>query len=424
MSQIGPRGSIHHARRVTGPSRKRLSRLTSVVALATSTLVVTSTGATALDVRGSLAVPLGAPATPTVTSVTPDEGTSLGGTRVTIFGEHLLGVTTVDFGSTAVALKAPNKSKTQINVVSPAGTGTVNVTVSTPEASSEALPGDQFAYQVIPPVVTQVIPASAPVAAQRAVTIRGEDFTGATEVRFGAVSVPFTVGKPTLIKTRAPIATLVGVVNITVTTPEGTSAITPADQYTFEAERPGLESFSPSEGPAAGGNTVILHGVGFLGTTNVRFGGEPVESFEVISDLELAVVPAPHTTESVQVTVTTPKGTSGTCDPMTERCEPPPLKYAFVHPTVTSVYPTSGPLLGGTMITVDGTGFSTKPGVTEVRIGALFASSVECSSISTCTAVVPAAKKAGTRPLEVRVPTNLTGKRDHSEPSEAQFIYE
>jgi len=81
---------------------------------------------------------------PTVTAVRPTSGPTKGGTKVTITGTNLTGVTAVRFGSTsALSFKT---SAAGIRAVSPAGTGTVNVTVVTATGTSPVNPDDQFTY--------------------------------------------------------------------------------------------------------------------------------------------------------------------------------------------------------------------------------------------------------------------------------------
>jgi hypothetical protein len=61
--------------------------------------------------------------------VSPAKGTTKGGTKVTIHGTNFTGVTAVHFGSKpATSLKVI--SATELTVSSPAGTGTVHVTVT------------------------------------------------------------------------------------------------------------------------------------------------------------------------------------------------------------------------------------------------------------------------------------------------------
>jgi alpha-tubulin suppressor-like RCC1 family protein len=88
-------------------------------------------------------------APPTVTQVSPSHGTSAGGTTVTITGTHFTGATAVRFG-TVGAEHFTATSETSITAISPAGAGTVDVTVQTPAGTSATSPADHFTY--VPPV--------------------------------------------------------------------------------------------------------------------------------------------------------------------------------------------------------------------------------------------------------------------------------
>lgn len=82
------------------------------------------------------------------------------------------------------------------------------------------------------PVLTSIAPASGPALGGTVVTLTGSDLTGATGVRFGATPArSFTVNGPTSITATAPGGT--GVVDVTVITPSGTTAVTAATRYTF-----------------------------------------------------------------------------------------------------------------------------------------------------------------------------------------------
>jgi hypothetical protein len=82
---------------------------------------------------------------PTVTGVSPNSGPEGGGTAVTITGANLAGATSVRFGS-ADAQSFKVNSPTSIEAVSPAGTGTVDVTVRTQSGTSATGPADEFSY--------------------------------------------------------------------------------------------------------------------------------------------------------------------------------------------------------------------------------------------------------------------------------------
>jgi hypothetical protein len=83
------------------------------------------------------------------------------------------------------------------------------------------------------PAVTGVSPASGSVAGGDTVTVTGSGFTGATGVSFGTVAASnlIPVSDTQLTVTSSPAAA--GTVDVTVTTPAGTSAATPADQFTY-----------------------------------------------------------------------------------------------------------------------------------------------------------------------------------------------
>jgi hypothetical protein len=82
------------------------------------------------------------------------------------------------------------------------------------------------------PIVMGISPTSGPASGGASVTITGTGFTGATAVKFGNTpATSFTVNSGTSIKATSPVGT--GTVDVTVTTPGGTSATSSADQYTY-----------------------------------------------------------------------------------------------------------------------------------------------------------------------------------------------
>jgi hypothetical protein len=95
-------------------------------------------------------------APPTVTGVTPRIGPAAGGTSVTISGTNFAGVSAVKFGSTK-AKSFVVSSETSLRAVDPAGSGTVDVTVTTPAGTSATSSADHFAYEPSP-WATQTVP--------------------------------------------------------------------------------------------------------------------------------------------------------------------------------------------------------------------------------------------------------------------------
>jgi alpha-tubulin suppressor-like RCC1 family protein len=85
------------------------------------------------------------PPPPTVSGIAPNEGPRAGGTTVTISGTEFNGATAVKFGSSEAASFTVNSDKS-ISAVSPPGTGTVDVTVTTPGGTSATSEADRFTY--------------------------------------------------------------------------------------------------------------------------------------------------------------------------------------------------------------------------------------------------------------------------------------
>jgi hypothetical protein len=82
------------------------------------------------------------------------------------------------------------------------------------------------------PVVTSISPSTGTSTGGTVVTITGTGFTGATVVDFGsAAGTNIVVNSATQITVTSPAGA--GLANVTVVTPGGTSAIVPADQFTY-----------------------------------------------------------------------------------------------------------------------------------------------------------------------------------------------
>ena len=88
-----------------------------------------------------------------------------------------------------------------------------------------------------------------------------------------------------------PAVTAADTVDVTVTTPGGTSATSAADKYTY-IPAPTVTALDVTSGPAAGGNTVVITGINLSGATAVKFGAVSAD-FTVDSAAQITVtVPA------------------------------------------------------------------------------------------------------------------------------------
>ena len=148
---------------------------------------------------------------PTVTSFTPTS--ALAGATVIIRGTNFTGTTQVQFGGVNAA-SFTVISATEISAVVAVGGASGNVSVTTP-AGTANLAGFTF---LAPPTISGFTPATAQAGAT--ITINGNAFTGATDVKIGNQSVAFTLVSATQITATAPV--LGGGGLISVTTPVGT----------------------------------------------------------------------------------------------------------------------------------------------------------------------------------------------------------
>ena len=230
---------------------------------------------------------------PTVTRVSPNNGTTAGGTAVTITGTNFAAGATVMFGSTA-ASNAVVVSGTQITATTPAGSaGAVMVTVSNPGGQSGGL-ASAFTY-VAPPTVTNVSPNNGSTSGGTAVTITGTNFAAGATVMFGGTAATNVVVRNSTAITATTPAGSAGAVTVTVTDP-GSLSGSLANGFTYIAP-PTVTSVSPNNGSTSGGTAVTITGANFASGATVTFGSTAASNVVVVS--------------GTQITATTPVGSAG-----------------------------------------------------------------------------------------------------------------
>ena len=259
-----------------------------------------------------------APLTARPVNFTAVQGTSFSG-PVATFTDANPGATASDFSATIAWGDGTSSSGTVTAgntggfVVSGthtyASTGTFKTTVSIMDVGGSTATACGTATVNPPaPTVTNVAPTAGPTAGGTSVTITGTTLTGATGVSFDSTAATsFTVNSATQITATAPAGT--GTVDVTVTTPGGTSATSASDQYTYVGG-PAVTSISPSAGPASGGTVVTINGALLSSPIAVDFGGIPATN--VTATASEITATAPPGTGTVDVTVVTIGGTSGT----------------------------------------------------------------------------------------------------------------
>jgi hypothetical protein len=284
-------------------------------------------GVTGLVVAVGLFLGLASPARaltaakPVVTAVSPAHGSTVGGTTVTIRGAHftLAGkslVKAVKFGTVA-GTHIHVRSSISLTVRAPKGKGTVNVRVITKGGTSRVAKADRYAYKGAGPVVAGVSPSYGSTTGGTVVTIAGGGFTGATAVTFGGVEATSFKVAPggAAITAITPAHTEVGdPFDVRVTTPRGTSTVSPADRFFFYVPAT-VTSVSPGNGPRGGSIAVTITGTNLYSARSVaqavKFGNALATAVVVKSSSTIQAT-APAGTGTVNVTVTTLAGTTAT----------------------------------------------------------------------------------------------------------------
>jgi hypothetical protein len=320
---------------------------------------------------------------PTITAaLSPGSGPAAGGTTVTITGTGFQTGASVLIGGNS-ATNVTVVSATQITAVTPAGAaGSADVQVTNPDSQVAILPNG-FTY-VPPPSVTGVAPNSGTSSGGTSISISGNNFLPGATVQVGGVSATnVTFSSPTALLALTP-AHGAGVVDVRVTNPDGQTG-TLTSGFTYVAI-PTIASINPVTGPPAGGTVVVINGGNFVTGATVQFGGVAATAVTVTSATRIqCTTPAGTAGSIVDVTVRNPNNQSAT------------LSAAFTYgaapaPTVTApLSPASGPITGGTVVTITGTNFQSGATVT---FGATAAGSVTVVS-STQIRAVTAPASAG-----------------------------
>lgn len=312
----------------------------------------------ALGAAMSLGLPthVRAATNPTITAVTPSQGSATGGTFVTITGTEFMQGVEVFIGSLP-ASAVVRVSATQITLTTPAATttsgGGANVLVKNPDGGAASL-NSGFFYTAFesPLTITSVDPPSGPNSGGSNVTIVGTGFSPAVRVYFG--DVPAATVNPlgsSAIFAKTP-ANVSGPVAVTVVNPDGTK-LSKTGGFTYQGGV-SVSSVTPGGGAIAGGTTVSISGNGFIRGATVKIGDASASSVIYVNSTQIVAVAPPGSLGSARVTVTNPSGESA----MREQAYSYGPAAGSALPVITSVSPANGPSQGGTPINLVGTGFS------------------------------------------------------------------
>ena len=358
-----------------------------------------------------------------IDTVSPDAGpTGAIPPAVTLTGMHLKIDSIVKFGSALATVQSAAPDGTSMVVIPPtrSTTATVGITITNYDDGDEltSTKASAYTYELQPATITGLSAGTA--VPGTPLTISGTSFEGVTSVKFGTVSVPYTVANSSTILVNVP-ATPSGTAGTTVdvTVVNGTGEVSTGDPATADDwmwdNSPTLTSLSASTG--ARNTTITINGSNFVGITNVRFGYTNAVYTVVDQNTITATVP------------TTPVGAGGqTVDVVVEigasvsqPISPTADNWTWMSAaTITAMDLHTAP--AGTTVTVTGTNFVGLSGATAVTMNSKAATSYTVISDTSLTFVVPPADANGGnsagRSVAIRV-TNGSGLVSTASPATA-----
>lgn len=250
--------------------------------------------------------------------------------------------------------------------------------------------GDAGDAEAEPLTITLVDPASGTTAGGDSIAIEGTGFVEGVQVLFGeslAADV-FVVDSHRIIAQSPPRPP--GLVDVKVADPVAeTQAVLEAAFLYFNPVQ--ILAVDPPEGHVDGGTPITIVGAGFVPGSKVIVGSRAAISVQVLDDTTILAVTPNGSAGPASVHVTNSQGIGS-------------AKNAFLYyddPAITSIVPAAGPLEGGNLVTLTGTGLL---GEVAVQLGDTFAA-IEAHPDAQ-TIVVEAPPSATLGAVDVRVSTD------------------
>jgi hypothetical protein len=204
----------------------------------------------------------------------------------------------------AAGTGAVGSGKVTDSVTTPVPSPAAGAAAGGPMAASGSAGGD-------PVEVTSVSPDAGPLAGGTTVRLQGRGLAPTAGVWFGdRPATSYHVGSDDVVTAVTPAVDAAAVVDVVLRLRTGvTYRLNAAFRY---LARPSVSGISPSSGSTGGGTWVTVHGAALGAATSVSFGGTTATRVEVLSDSRLRALSPSHLPGPVDVTVSTPGGSSAT----------------------------------------------------------------------------------------------------------------
>ena len=254
---------------------------------------------------------------PIINSITPNKGSTDGGTSVIITGTNFASNLTVKFGSTTINDVEINNNGTEITCKIPSNpnTGSVNIVVTNPDGNSGSLL-NAFTYFVPDvPAISQISPVKGSKEGNTKVTISGNNFKSGISVKFGSNNATnISVNNDGTQITCSTPAHSVGHVDVIVTNSDGKSdTLNNGFEYIITQTDPVINQISPVNGSEQGNTQVTISGNNFNSGLTVKFGNNNATNISVNNDGTQITCSTPaHSAGQVDIIVTNLDGKSDT----------------------------------------------------------------------------------------------------------------
>jgi hypothetical protein len=307
-----------------------------------------------------------------------------GNTSVTISGTNFVAGATVAFDGVA-ATGVTVVSTTSLTAITPAGAqGFADVTVTNVDLLSDTLVNG-YDYLGAPPVISGISPSAVLITDTTTdITISGSGFATGIIVTIQGQTAPIQSVTGTAVVVRLPASGLsIGPAPVVVTNVD--LQTTTYNGFIVQGPAPTIGTIAPTNGPMAGGTTVVISGTNFVAGATVTFDGVAAASTTLVNSSTIQVVTAAGAQGPADVVVTNVDLRSVT------------RTNGFIFegpaPTVTGVVATSGPtsgtssgdMAGGTNVTITGTNFAAGATVTFDGVAAIGVTFVSANSLTATT---------------------------------------
>ncbi|MCR8844809.1 IPT/TIG domain-containing protein [Paenibacillus sp. SC116] len=296
---------------------------------------------------------------PTVTSVTPNEGLKAGGYWIKAVGTNFKEGIKVTINGVASESYYISSTALDVRVPASAIAGAVDVEVTNPDSGTGKL-DKGFTYTepaAIQPTVIAIAPNKGLTRGGYEVVVTGTNFDAQSKVFIDGVEATTTFRSGTELRAAVPARATAGTVDVRVVIGNGKDA-TLSQSFTYEEPvivGPTVTALTPNEGVKTGGYWIKVEGTNFKDGVKVSINGVDSETWLLSSTLLEVKVPASPTIGAVDVKVVNRDGGAVTAQQKFTYKEP--SSNNANAPTIAGVTPNSGTKTGGYWIIIKGTNF-------------------------------------------------------------------